>query len=114
MVKNSHSAVCLLAGVALALGTGCVRSPQPPSPAGASGLQCAGGYAVTVANNTAIDVDIWQFTSGQWAYVASVSAHTTSELPLSGGGPVQWRWPPKPPRYDPNLSVDFTLHMHCS
>jgi hypothetical protein len=59
-------------------------------------------------------VDIWQFTSGQWEYVASVAARTTSELPLSGGGPLQWRWPPERVRYDPNLSIDFTLHMHCT
>jgi hypothetical protein len=113
MITNcdSHLAV---ACVALALGAGCGRPARAPSPAAAPSITCQGGYAVAVTNNTRSDVDIVQFTGGRWDYVTSVTAHTTQEVPLQNGNPLQWRWPPQPAQYDPNLSIDVTLHMHCT
>jgi hypothetical protein len=114
MITSRYAALGL-ASIVLTLGTGCARpshSPSP-SPAAAAPLQCERGYAATVANNTPREVDIVQFTSGQWAYLASVAARTTRELPLANNGRVEWRWPPQPQQYDPNLSVDVTVHMHC-
>jgi hypothetical protein len=114
MNTNRHSALGI-ACVALALGTGCGRPARAPSPTAASSLYCDNGYSVSVANNTQRDVDIVQFTaSGQWEYVASVTATTTREVPLSNGSRVEWRSPPQPQRYDPNLSLEVTLHMHCT
>jgi len=113
MITNRHSALNI-ALVALALGTACGRPARAPSPTAASSLNCERGYAVSVANNTQRDVDIVQFTLGHWEYVASVTARTTREVPLSNGARVEWRSPPQPQQYDPNLSVDVTLHMHCT
>ena len=114
MMNNSRRTLALMVGVAAAVGTACVRPARPPAPTAASGLQCDHGYAVTVRNNTRLEVEIWQSTSTGWVYVDDVLPYSTSELPLQGSGTVQWRWLPQPPRYDPNLSTDVTLHVHCA
>jgi len=113
MISNGHPALSLVAVGALSLAAACARPPQPPVPSGAPGFQCPTGYAVMVTNNTARPVDIWESVRGEWVYLATVSARATNDLPLTGDGPVKWLWPPEPPRYDPNLSMDFTLHLHC-
>ena len=104
--------VGLLAAVVVG-GTACTRVPRAPEPAAARGLQCPGGYAVTVRNNTPEAVDVWQPTQGQSGYVGTVSGLTTNDLPLTTGAAVEWRWPPEnPPRY--HGYTDVTLHVHCT
>jgi hypothetical protein len=104
----------LLAGFALSVSAACGRPSQAPATAPESSLRCDQGYAVSVVNNTAREVDVWQSTPSGWNNVGSVPARMTSELPLATGNPVQWRFPPEPTRYDPNLSIDVTLHVHCT
>ena len=113
MITNLHSRLGM-ACLALALGAGCGRPARAPAPAAAPSLTCDHGYAVAVANNTIRDVDIMQFTAGRWEYVASVTARTSREVPLPSGNRVQWRWFPEVRQYDPNLSNDVTLHLHCT
>jgi len=114
MLSVSHGGFVLWGGVALAAATACVRPSSAPAATAAPSLQCDRGYAVTVANNTTVEVDIWQSRDSEWVYVGSVPARTTSELALEGGGTVEWRWPPKPVQYDPNLSSEVTLRVHCT
>jgi hypothetical protein len=95
-------------------GVGCGRPAGAPSPTAAPGLTCDHGYAVAVLNNTHSDVDIVQFTAGHWTYVTTVTARTTREVPLPSGDRVEWRWLPSVPQYDPDVSIEVTLHMHCN
>lgn len=114
MRNTSGRSLLLLAALALVVANACVRASRAPAPAAPSGLQCERGYAVMVNNGTPEVVDVWQSTtSGRDVYIGSVSGRTTSDLPLTSGTAVIWRWPPEnPPRYHP--FTDVTLHVHCT
>ena len=112
MVRHTGGWLVPLAGLVLIGGLACARVPPAHSTTAPSPLVCPTGYGVTVQNNTPDAVDVWQQKAGSDEIVGTVSGRTTSDLLLTGGEVVNWRWPPEnPPRFHGN--VDVTLHMHC-
>lgn len=97
----------------LLVGVACGKPSVAPSPKSETGLRCDQGYGVSVSNNTHRDVDIVQFTGGRWQYVITVTARSSREVPVPTGDKVEWRWQPGVPEYDPVVSVEVTVHMHC-